>query len=109
MTGSVQYSPTAIRDLDRVWEEVYEACCEFDVTARYLNGLLDKIESKAEHPLSGAPLYYENSFTGYYYVVYKAYLAFYRVDQGVMYVDRVLFGRSDYLRNLPIRTKEGDR
>lgn len=100
MKYSVEYSPYAIRDLDRMWTEVFKASRSYDITERYLNDLMDKVESKAEHPKSGAPLYYEDRLTGYYYVVFKEYLAFYRLEGERILVDRVLFGRSDYIRIL---------
>ena len=55
---------------------------------------------RSEYPLSGAPLYYDDRFTGYYYVVFKEYLAFYRLEGERILIDRVLFGRSDYIRIL---------
>ena len=97
---------TAIRDLDRVWAEVFEASKDYDITTRYIDDLMDKLEAKADYPKSGAPLYYQDSFTGYYFVVFKAYLAFYRLENEVMLVDRVLFGRSDYMRCLHLSTDE---
>ena len=100
MKYSVAYSKAAVRDLDRVWFEVFKASRSYDVTERYLNDLMDKVESKAEFPKSGAPLYYEDRLTGYYYVVFKEYLAFYRLEGGRLLVDRILFGRSDYIRIL---------
>ncbi|HIS31637.1 MAG TPA: type II toxin-antitoxin system RelE/ParE family toxin [Candidatus Limivivens intestinipullorum] len=90
-------------DLDRVWSEVFEASKDYDIAAQYVNELMDKVEAKAEHPKSGAPLYYEDSFTGYYFVVFKSYLAFYRLENGVILVDRILFGRSDYLKVLRLK------
>ena len=81
MKTTVHYSKEAIRDLDRIRSEVMEASKSRDVTDQYLEGLLDKIEAKADYPESGAPLYYEDLFTGYYFIVYKAYIAFYRVDE----------------------------
>ena len=77
MKYSVEYSKAAVRDLDRVWSEVFRASRSYDITERYLNDLMDIVESKSEYPLSGAPLYYEDRFTGYYFVVFKEYLAFY--------------------------------
>ncbi len=100
MRNNVVYSKVALRDLDRVWSEVYEASLSSDVTDKYINDLLDKVEDKAAFPRPGSPLYYEDGFTGYYYIVFKAYLIFYRVNGNTMFVDRVLFGRSDYMRNL---------
>ena len=56
--------------------------------------------------LKGSPLYYENGFTGYYFVVFKAYIAFYRIENNVILVDRVLFGGSDYMKFLPLGSEE---
>lgn len=100
MSYQVEYSKAAIRDLDRVWTEVFEACKDLEITEKYIKELLDKVEKKSDYPKSGSPLYYENTFTGYYFVVFKAYLAFYRLEKDTILVDRVLFGKSDYLRKL---------
>ena len=81
-----------------VWNEVYEASKEADIATRYVDGLMDCVAEKRAFPKSGAPLYYENGFTGYYYVVFKAYMAFYRIVEERILVDRVVFGRSDYMR-----------
>ena len=103
MRCKVEYSKAAVMDLDRVWSEIFEASKDYDIAAQYVNELMDKVEAKAEHPKSGAPLYYEDSFTGYYFVVFKSYLAFYRLENGVILVDRILFGRSDYLKVLRLK------
>ena len=100
MTYVVRYAKQAIRDLDRVFAEVAEASGDEETARRYVDGLIDKIEGKAAFPKSGAPLYYGELFTGYYFVVFKAYLAFYRVEGGEILVDRVLYRKSDYLRVL---------
>ena len=106
MKYKVQYSKSAIRDLDRVWAEVFEASKSYDIIKKYIDDLMDKVEAKADYPKSGSPLYYQDSFTGYYFVVFKAYLAFYRLEDDVMHIDRVLFGRSDYMRYLHLGTDE---
>ena len=98
MSYRIEYSQAAIRDLDRVWNEVYEASKEADIATRYVDGLMDCVAEKRAFPKSGAPLYYENGFTGYYYVVFTAYMAFYRIVEERILVDRVVFGRSDYMR-----------
>lgn len=100
MSYRVEYSQAAIRDLDRVWNEVYEASKEAAIATRYVDGLMDCVAEKREFPKSGAPLYYENGFTGYYYVVFKAYMAFYRIGEERILVERVVFGRSDYMRTI---------
>lgn len=106
MKYKVEYSKIAIRDLDRVWTEVFEASKDYDITERYLYNLMDKIEANADYRKSGSPLYYENGFTGYYFVVFKAYLAFYRIENSIVLVDRVLFGKSDYMRLLHLAPED---
>lgn len=93
MKYSVQYSRTAVRDLERIWKEIMDASQNCEVTDNYINDLIDKVKAKVEYPESGVPLYYENHFTGYYYVVFKSYMALYQVKKDRMLVDRVLYGR----------------
>ncbi|MBO4871942.1 MAG: type II toxin-antitoxin system RelE/ParE family toxin [Lachnospiraceae bacterium] len=100
MSATVRYSPTALKDLERVWADVFAASRDTDLTRTYLSELMDRVESYAGFPRSASPLYYENRFTGYYYVVFKAYLAFFRAESDQLLVDRVLYGKSDYLRTL---------
>ena len=98
MKYNPEYSPLALRDLDRVWHEVFEASKNnvFEASKnnetceKYINDLLDKIENKAKYPKSATPLYYEDLFTGYYYIRFKAYLVFYRIEGDKLLVDRVL-------------------
>lgn len=52
MSYQIQYTPTAIRDLDRVWAEVCEASKEPEITARYVNELMDCTSEKREFPKS---------------------------------------------------------
>ena len=106
MKYKVRYSRQAIRDLDRVWAEVYEASKSAETAEQYVTDLLDRVEDKADFPKSGSPLYYQDSFTGYYFVVFKAYLAFYRLENDVLLIDRVLFDRSDYMRCLHLGTDQ---
>ena len=100
MSYRIEYSPLAIRDLDRVYAEVLEASKDMNTAIHYIDGLMDMVAAKGEFPKSSSPLYYESIFTGYYFVVFKAYMVFYRMDVTRMYVDRVVFGRSDYMRSI---------
>ncbi len=105
MKYEVKYSKVAIRDLDKVWSEVLEVSKSYDITTKYIDDLIDKVVAKADQPKSGSPLYYEDSFTGYYFVVFKSYMVFYRLEDNVILVDRVLYGKSDYMRCLHINSE----
>ena len=49
----------------------------------------------------GKPLYFSsNLFSGYRFLVYKNYLAFYRMSGGTVYIDRIIYGNRDYMRLL---------
>ncbi len=100
MRYKVMYSPAAVRDLDRIWSEVFEASKSIDTADRYVRELMDAVGKKEDFPAGGSPLYYDDLFTGYYFVVFKAYMAFYRIDGGRVLVDRILYGKSEYLRKL---------
>ena len=100
MTYEVRYSPSALRDLERIRADVLHVSGNSNTAFRYISEFLDKVESKKCYPKSGTPLYYEDGFTGYYYVAYKAYLAFYRIKDETILVDRILPGKSDYMRRL---------
>ena len=50
MSYKIQYSPIAIRDLDRVWAEVCEASKEPEIATRYVDDLMDRISEKKEFP-----------------------------------------------------------
>lgn len=100
MKFSIKYSKLAMLDLERIWDEVLSASASVEVTAGYVEALLALVEGQADFPESGAPLYYEDTFTGYRFVVYKAYIAFYRTEGTAIFVDRILHSKSDYLRVL---------
>ncbi len=106
ITYDIDYSPEAIRDMDAIFDDVLMVSCDLDITHRYLDNLQDKIESMVKHPKTGTPLYYEELFTGYYSVRFKEYLAFYRLEGTMMYVDRVLQRKRDYMSILFGRDKD---
>lgn len=100
MSYIVKFSPLALADLDRVYYEVFQACLDNNTTRKYVSELIDKIENKKEFPESGTPLNFNNIFTGYRFVIYKSYIAFYYIDSNTIYVDRVLYSKSDYIKKL---------
>lgn len=100
MVYSVKYSRKAIADLKRIETEVFQACQDKDTTDRYLEELVSKIKEKETFPESGSPLIFLGLFTGYRFVVYKAYIAFYTVENDMVLVDRILLGKSDYISTL---------
>ena len=96
----VDYSPMAITDLVRIGAEVLYVSYSEEITRKNIDDLIGTIEDKTLFPRSGAPLYYGDLFTGYCFIKYKEYIAFYRLEEDKMHVERVLFARSDYMKTL---------
>ena len=100
MSYSVRYTPEAVRDMEAVWEGVYEASKNYDIADRYIEEFAEAIAAKKTFPLSGIPLEYRGLFTGFYSVNYKKYKAFYRVRDDYMEVVRIIMAKSDYMKIL---------
>lgn len=97
MIYSLRYTPEAIRDMDSVWDGVYEASKDFHLADQYVGEFADKIAEKKQFPFSGIPLTYRGLFTGFYSVTYKKYKAFYRVNDKYIEVLRIIMAKSDYM------------
>ena len=101
MKFKVKYSPNALCDLDEIWEYISNILKDSIAADRTVNGILDKTELLSEQSMMGTPLYFENNlYSGYRYVICKNYMAFYRLSDDVVYVDRIIYGKRDYMRLL---------
>ena len=91
------YSKLTLSDLDRTWDEVYAVSRDFDIADNYITGIRNAVREISNRPKTGIPLVYDNIFTGIYMIVYKKYIAFYRVRDSRLEVGRILLGSSDYM------------
>ena len=105
MSYRITFSNVAVEDIGKMSKEIYSACLDKKTTEEYVNNLLNKINEKADFPESGTPLLFMKQPTGYRYIIYKSYLAFYRIEGNEMIVERILFGKSNYFKDLLV---EGD-
>jgi plasmid stabilization system protein ParE len=96
----VRYTPAAMRDMDAVWDDVYEVVKSCDIADRYVNEFADAIAAKRVFPLSGVPVEYRGLFTGFYSVDFKGYKAFYRVRDSHIEVVRIIMAKHDYMQIL---------
>ena len=96
----LRYTPDAVRDMDAVWDGVYEASKSYDIADKYVNEFIGIIAAKKEFPMSGIPLLYRGLFTGFYSVNYKKYKAFYRINGEYVEVIRIIMAKMDYMKVL---------
>ena len=102
MPSKILYSKEALKDLDSIWNYIESDLCNPIAAEHTVAGIMDKIDAIATFPGSGSKLIFDSGLdSGYYFVIYKHYLAFYRLksDQTVC-IDRVLYGGQDYMKLL---------
>ncbi|MCR5082767.1 MAG: hypothetical protein K6B15_04755 [Parasporobacterium sp.] len=96
----IKYAKEAIEDLKMVYLGVFEASRDIETTEKYFAGLKERIKEQCKRPKTGTRLYYKNTFSGIYFVTYKAYIAFYKVSDEFLYVIKIALAKSDYLKEI---------
>lgn len=101
MKNKLHYAPEALRDLDDIWEYITLELNSPAAAKRTIGRILDAADRLEEFAEAGAPLRSVTDVeSGYRFLVCGNYLAFYRVKGNDVFIDRVLYGRRDYLRIL---------
>lgn len=101
MKFAVKFSPTALNDLDEIYDYIANALKNPDATDNTINKILDKTDLLANNPEMGTRLFFDNDlFSGYRYLVSDNYLAFYRISANSVFVDRVIYGKRDFMKLL---------
>lgn len=101
MKNNIHYSVEARRDLDEIWDYIEADLCNPTAAQRMVNRIMDAVDQLASFSDLGAPLSsITDTDTSYRYLVTGNYMTFYRVFGNDVYVDRILYGRRDYLRIL---------
>lgn len=98
MNYEIKLSSFAASDLDEIWNYIAHVLKSPIAANNTVNGIIDSISVLKDFPESGTILYFESDLqSGYRYVVYKNYLAFYHLFDNQVYVDRVIYGKRDYM------------
>lgn len=101
MKVSVKFSPEALKDLDEIYDHIANVLKRSDAADNTVNKILDKTDLLSDNPEVGIQLFFENDlFSGYRYMVLDNYLAFYRITTESVLVDRVIYGKRDYIKIL---------
>lgn len=91
------YTPKAMQDMDAVWNETYEASKSDNIADKRIEEFIDMISSKKVSPTSGTALRYKGLFTGYYFINFNKYTAFYRIKEDHIEVLRIINSKRDYM------------
>lgn len=101
MKLSVKFSPEALKDLDEIYNYIANILKSPGAAENTVSKILDKTDLLEDNPEVGIQLFFENNlFSGYRYLISDNYLAFYRISTDFVFVDRVIYGKRDYMKIL---------
>ena len=98
MKNKIHYSPESRRDLDDIWDYIVSELQNRSAAERVINRIIDAVDPLKNFAAMGTPLSsIADIGTDYRFLVSGNYMVFYRVQGNDVYIDRVLYGRSDYM------------
>ena len=101
MTYSIVIAPAAFEDLDAIWDYLAIECENENAASRTVEAILTRIETLSDFPESGTPLDARCIIhSNYRFTVSGPHLAFYRIVNDAVHVDRILDSKSDFLQKL---------
>ena len=101
MKNKIHYSPESRRDLDDIWDYIVSELQNCSAAERVIDRIMDAVDQLKSFAKMGTLLSsIADVGTDYRFLVSGNYMVFYRVQGNDVYIDRVLYGRSDYMRVL---------
>ena len=103
----IRFAPQSIIDLDEIKLYVADKLCNSQAAQDLIALIFEKIRILSSFPLTGAQIRSKLSFLeGYRFLIIKNYIVFYRTENNVVSVVRVLYARRDYLALLAMDADE---
>ena len=101
MKNKIHYSPESRRDLDDIWDYIVSELQNRSAAEHVVDRIMDAVDqlknfAEMETLLSSIA----DVGTDYRFLVSGNYMVFYRVQDSDVHIDRVLYGRSDYMSAL---------
>ena len=98
MKNKIHYSPESRRDLDDIWDYIVSELQNRSAAERVIDRIMVAVDPLKNFAEMGTPLSsIADIGTDYRFLVSGNYMVFYRVQGNDVYIDRVLYGRSDYM------------
>ena len=93
----LKISPKARDDLAEITDYISQELCNPKAALSLVSKITKKIRGLIEYPEIGAPLSSViDIVTDYRFLVCANYFIFYRYEDGIIFVLRILYGRRDY-------------
>lgn len=102
MKNRIHYSLESRRDLDDIWDYIVSELQNRSAAEHVTNRIMDAVDQLKSFAEMGTLLSsIADVGSEYRYLVSGNYMVFYRIQGSDVYIDRVLYGRSNYI-NLKI-------
>lgn len=106
---AVLLSDNAKEDLKDIRTYILEELDNPTAAKTVMDRIIDRIRQLEQFPMLGAALSSViEPETDYRFLVSGNYLIFYRIEKDAVYVDRILYGKRDYLKTLVKNETETD-
>lgn len=94
-------SPAALDDIQDIKRYISEELQNPESAQQIVVGIVDRMKKVCDFPEIGTPLSSKiGTNTNYRFVSSGNYLAFYRIKESTVFVDRVLYAKRDYTKIL---------
>ncbi len=101
MDNKVHYSPKSLSDLDEIFDYIAFELKDIIAADNTVNGIIDSINILKQFAESGSILCLPTGeITIYRYVISSNYLSFYHLSENEIYIDRIIYGKRDYIKIL---------
>ena len=98
MKNKIHYSPESRHDLDDIWDYIVSELQNRSAAEHVINRIMDTVGHLKNFAEMGTLLSsIADVGTDNRFLVSGNYMVFYRVQGSDVYIDRVLYGRSDYM------------
>ena len=99
--AEIKFSPEAIADLKQTKAYITEELCNEQAAVSTVAKITKRIRMLADFPESGVPLSSVIDMeTDYRFLVCGNYTAFYRFENDIVFIVRILYGRRNYVQIL---------
>jgi len=96
--AKIKYSTVAKQDLEQIGDYIAETLGNPTAALNTIRKIKSAVDKLKNFPLIGKPLSsFVDEGTDYRFLVCGSYLAFYHVQADIVYIDRVLYGKRDYM------------
>ena len=99
MAANVHYSDASKQDLEHIGDYIAQELKNPSAALRTVNDMQDTIDKLADFPLMGTLLsaIVEADTADYRFLICGKYIAFYRPQEREVLIDRILYGKRDYV------------